>query len=80
MIASVAVQSPEYEDPNFTPIFMRKRKENYLTLSNSAIRESKSVYIKPNHLVVVTNVIIRRFIRQKGPYFLEKHCLSEIYA
>ena len=43
MIASVNVESDDYESDHFTPIFTRQRKEFYLTLSDKAKQDIQKV-------------------------------------
>lgn len=43
MISSVQVQSMNYEDENFTPIFNRKRQEFFLELTDQAKSEINKV-------------------------------------
>jgi hypothetical protein len=43
MVAAVVIQSPNYDDDNFTPVFNRSRKEFYLTLKNDVRQEMMKV-------------------------------------
>lgn len=43
MIASVQLQSMNYDDDNFSPVFFRKRQEFFLELSDNARNEITKV-------------------------------------
>ena len=46
MVSSVLIQSPDFDDENFTPIFNRKRQEFYLTYTDKVKKDMAKVNVK----------------------------------